>query len=429
MKNLLIKMDKDIEKSNQISIIGPQNLIGDVVISGAKNSALKLMAASVLTDDEVVIENVPKIADVFIMVKVLEAIGARVSFECNTVCIKADSITSFEAPFDLVNQMRASILVLGPLLARTGRARVALPGGCKIGMRKIDFHIQGLEKLGADFSLDRGYIEGRCGRLKGNNVSFNFPSVGATENLVMASVLADGMTVIENAAREPEIKDLADFLISMGAKIYNAGSNTITVEGVEKLHGTKYSVMPDRIESGSFAFGAAISGGDVTLKKSSEKDLKIVLEQLRQTGTQVEIKNEEINIKGTKIRSRDFITLPYPGFPTDLQAPAMALMSLSDDTSIITENVFENRFTTALELKGMGANIKIQDHHAVIKGVKNLYGHDLKVPDLRGGAALVMAALAAHGESHISDIFHINRGYEDFFGKLKNLGAKITENG
>lgn len=413
------------------TIEGPKKLNGEVQISGAKNSALKLMAASALTSEEVVIKNIPQIADVFTMAEVLEAIGVKTKFEGNSVTIDPETISSNEAPFDLVNKMRASILILGPLLARTGCAKIALPGGCKIGLRKIDYHIRGLELLGAEFKLDKGFIEANCGRLIGNRVNFFFPSVGATENLIMASVLAKGTTVVENAAREPEITDLADFLNSMGAKIHNAGTSTIVIEGVERLHGTEYEVMPDRIEAGTFAFSAAITGGEVTLNKINSDHLKLVIEVISKIGVKVEANRRQIKVKSNgQTEAKNIVTLPYPGFPTDLQAPAMALMAVAKGTSIITENVFENRFTTAEELKGMGADINIIDHHAVIKGVKELKGSDVKVPDLRGGAALVLAACRAKGNSQIKDIFHIERGYENFVDKMNRLGAEIkVDNG
>lgn len=408
-------------------IKGGQRLSGTVRVRGAKNAALKLMAAALLTDEPVLLTDVPKITDVYTMASVLEHLGARTELDYrDQVSIDASNISSFEAPYELVSQMRASIVVLGPLLARTGRARVAMPGGCNIGSRKIDLHIRGLEALGADIEFDKGFIDARAHKLKGGSVHLDFPSVGATENVLMAAVLAKGTTLIENAAREPEISDLAEMLVEMGATIEGIGSSTIRVEGVEHLLGTSHRVIPDRIESGTLLIAAAITGGDVTIEGASAEHLGMVLAKLKDAGMMVETTGDYVRVAGARpVRPIDIATLPYPGFPTDMQPQMMALLSLAEGTSVITENIFENRFIVADELSKMGCDIRADGHHVVIKGVKELRGSAVKAPDLRGGAGLVLAGLAASGVTEVADIHHIDRGYEGFEDKLRSLGADV----
>lgn len=408
------------------SITGHSHLKGQIKIQGAKNSALKLMAASILADSTTTIKNIPKIKDVFIMEKVLSTLGMTTNFIDNTLEISPPSTFITEAPYDLVNQMRASIIVLGPLLAKCGKAHVALPGGCNIGYRKIDMHLRGLEVLGAKIHSEKGFINATAKRLTGNEVILDFPSVGATENLLMASVLAKGKTVIDNVAREPEIDDLANFLKLMGAKIDGIGTARLEIEGVTSLNGIEYTVMPDRIEAGTFLIAAALTNGEIKLIDANPHHLELVISKLKNMGVLIEETSNGIYVNGkNNLNSVDIVTLPYPGFPTDLQAQIMALLSLSKGTSILTENVFENRFLVVDELNRMGADIRTEGHHAVIKGVDKLYGVPVAARDLRGGAALVLAGLAATGTTIISDIQHIDRGYQDFDLKLNSIGAKI----
>ncbi len=408
-------------------INGKKQLEGSINIKGAKNAVLKIMAASILAEGTTTIKNVPKIKDVFIMGEVLTRLGAKVDFsKKQEVTIDTTGSLNDEAPYELVRQMRASIIVLGPLVAKLGSARVAMPGGCNIGSRKIDMHIQGLKKLGAYLKVGHGYIQARTDGLKGELLPLDFPSVGATENLLMAAVLAEGLTVIENAAREPEIVDLADFLNKMGAKIDGAGTTTIEVEGVSGLNPVTYSVIPDRIEAGTFLIAGAITGGDVTVIGAREDHLELVLSKLEETGARIEQKVNGIRIvMEDRPQAVDVATLPYPGFPTDLQPQIVALLSLAEGVSIVTENIFENRFIFVDDLNRMGSDIRTEGHHAVIKGIKELTGAEVKVRDLRGGAALVLAGLAAEGTTEAADIFHIDRGYENLETKLADLGADI----
>ncbi|MDI6821899.1 MAG: UDP-N-acetylglucosamine 1-carboxyvinyltransferase [Actinomycetota bacterium] len=409
-------------------IRGSNRLVGNVTISGAKNSALKLMAASLLSEDVSVLRNVPKIKDVYTMAQVLEVLGVGVDLsQGDQVIIRPGSHLECEAPYELVSQMRASIIVLGPLLARLGRARVAMPGGCNIGSRKIDLHIRGLETLGAQIEMGHGYLEARSSELRGRLIPLDFPSVGATENLLMAATLARGVTIIENAAREPEIVDLANFLNQMGARIRGAGTSTIEVQGVKELHGSDYTVIPDRIEAGTFLVAAAITQGDLLVRNARVEHLNLVISKLKELGVQVEELPQGIRVSSQdRPQPVDIATLPYPGFPTDMQPQMMALLSLAQGTSIITENVFESRFTIVDELNRMGSNIRIRDHHVIIRGVQRLTGAPVKIPDLRGGAALVLAGLAAEGVTEVRDVHHIDRGYENFEHKLRALGADIN---
>jgi len=412
---------------SSIIVTGGRPLTGSVRVAGAKNSALKLMAAALLAPGESVIRNVPEISDVQVMAEVLEHLGARVGRDGDVLSIDAGDITSVETPYELVAQMRASIVVLGPLVARFGRARVAMPGGCNIGSRKIDMHVHGLEQLGAHIEFEHGYIEASAPEgLTGAHVILDFPSVGATENLLMAAVLASGVTTIENAAREPEIGDLVDMLVSMGARISGRGSSTLEVTGVERLEPTEHTTIGDRIEAGTFLVAGALTGGPVTVSGFDPAHLEMLLIKMRLAGCELDICGDSVTVTRTgAIRPVDVATLPYPGFPTDMQAQFMALMALAEGDSVITENVFENRFMFADELKRMGADIDIEGHRALVRGVAKLEGAPVRSPDLRGGAALVLAGLAAEGETRVTDVHHIVRGYEDFAGKLAVLGAGV----
>lgn len=410
-----------------ITVTGGRPLSGTVRVGGAKNSALKLMAAALLAPGESVIHNVPEISDVDLMARVLEGLGVRITREGHTVRIDASDITSVETPYELVAQMRASIVVLGPLVARFGRARVAMPGGCNIGSRKIDMHLHGLEHLGAEIAFEHGYIDALApGGLTGSQVILDFPSVGATENLLMASVLARGTTVIDNAAREPEIGDLVDMLVSMGARISGRGSSTLEVTGVERLEPTEHTTIGDRIEAGTFLVAGALTGGPVTVTGFDPAHLEMLITKMRRAGCTLDIAHSGVTVtRSGAIHPVDVATLPHPGFPTDMQAQFMGLMALAEGDSVITENVFENRFMFADEIKRMGADIEVEGHRALVRGVTSLQGAPVVCPDLRGGAALVLAGLVAEGETVVTDIYHIMRGYEDFAGKLAALGADI----
>ena len=411
-----------------IVVEGGPPLKGEVRVSGAKNSALKLMAASILGQGATTLHNVPLISDITVMGKVLETLGAKVSREDHTLSIDTSGVTSWETPYELVSKMRASIAVLGPLLARFGKARVAMPGGCNLGARKIDMHMVGLEALGVHFETDHGYIDATvpAGHLKGAYVVLDFPSVGATENTMMAAVVAEGETVIENAAREPEIEDLANMLNAMGACVKGAGSPTITVTGVplESLHPCEHTTVGDRIEAGTFLVGGALTGGPVTVKGIDPSFLRMALMKLSAMGCTVETGQDWITVsRSGDLCATDIQTLPHPGFPTDLQAQFMLLASVAQGSSVITENVFENRFMFAAEIGRMGANIDIEDHHAMIAGVPALQGTSVKATDLRCGAALVLAGVFAEGTTQVHKVHHIDRGYEDYVGKLASLGA------
>lgn len=408
-----------------LSIEGGARLHGRVVISGAKNSALKLMAASLLASGETVLTNVPRISDVFTMIEVLTRLGAKVSFEGSELRIDTSGPINTVAPYDLVRRMRASINVLGPLLARQGHARVAMPGGCNIGNRTIDIHERSLTQLGVSFTFDHGYLEGISTGLTGSRVVLEFPSRGATENLLTASVLADGVTVIENAAREPDILDLANFLGEMGAQVFGAGTSTIEVIGVPELVPASYEVSADPIEAGTFALAVLATKGEAELVGARPQDMEIFLEKLVIAGAQWSAIDGGIWVASNRRpMAVDFATLPYPGFPTDLQPQMMAYLTIADGTSILTENVFESRFAHVQELVRMGADVRTEGHHAVVRGVGGLQGAPVTGSDLRAGAALVVAALAAEGQSEIHDFHHVQRGYEDFAGKLTALGAK-----
>ena len=407
-------------------INGGTPLEGRVIVSGAKNSALKLMAASLLAPGKTVLHNVPLINDVYTMADVLRELGALVTIEPDRLEIDASKDLSITAPYELVRRMRASILVMGPLLARMKRARVAMPGGCNIGPRKIDFHLSGLEKLGAHIDVEHGFINVAADHLTGDVIGLDYPSVGATENLIMAACMARGRTVIESAAREPEIIDLTKFMISMGARISGAGTDTIIIDGVDELQGATHTVIPDRIEAGTYMIAAAVTGGDIEIEGANPQHLEIFISKLRAIGVEVKESDRTIRCRaGSEYSSTDIATLPYPGFPTDLQAPVIVLLSLAGGHSIVTENVFENRFVFVDELNRLGAEVRTSGHHVVVHGRRRFEGTIVEAPDLRAGAALVLAGLAASGTTEVRRIGHIDRGYENFELKLKALGADI----
>lgn len=404
-------------------------LEGTVKIDGAKNAALPIIAASLLGTEPIILEDVPNLVDVKIILKVLESLGAKVEFLSeNRVSIDSSHINSFVTDRDLMEKMRASFLVMGPLLARFGRAEAFLPGGCAIGSRPIDLHLKGFKILGALIDEEPDKISARCEKLYGDTIYLDFPSVGATQNIMMAATLAKGETIIENAAKEPEIVDLGNFLNKMGAKITGAGTSTIRIVGVEKLKGTIHTIIPDRIEASTFMIAAAITGGKVVVQNCISSHIKPVIAKLKETGAYVVVNEDEdsIFVKGAdKIKGTDIKTLPYPGFPTDVQAQFMAYLCVCEDQAKVTETVFENRFMHVEELNKMGAIIATSGKEARIAGVRQLVGAEVKATDLRAGAALVLAGLVADGTTTIGNIYHIDRGYNDFVGKMKSLGANI----
>ncbi|MFO7982056.1 MAG: UDP-N-acetylglucosamine 1-carboxyvinyltransferase [Desulfuromonadales bacterium] len=411
---------------DKIIIRGGRPLKGTVKISGAKNSALPLLFATLLAPGKHRISNVPDLRDSGTAEKLLSILGAEVERENGTFAIDASKVKSVEAPYDLVRTMRASVLVLGPLLARLGHARVSLPGGCAIGARPINLHLKGLEAMGAEITLDHGYVEARADRLRGAKIHLDIPTVGGTENLLMAATLAEGKTVIENAACEPEITELADALTQMGARIQGAGTDTITIEGVDELKPLEYEVMPDRIEAATYMAAAAITGGDVLVQGVVSGHQDAVLDKLRQTGAEVTQTPEGVRVLGPDtLHAVDIRTSPFPGFPTDVQAQFMALASVAQGTSIITESVFENRFMHVCELQRLGADIAIEGHCATVRGVRSLVGAPVMATDLRASACLILAGLAAENTTEIARIYHLDRGYEHIETKLKALGAQI----
>lgn len=411
-------------------IQGGPVLQGRVKASGAKNSVLKLMAAALLAGERCVIRNVPDIEDVRTMIELLKYVGAGVEFEDGTLRIEPVSRPRLEAPYYLVQRMRASVEVLGPLLARYGSARVAMPGGCNIGTRQIDMHLKGLTQLGAELSVSHGYIEASTGGLKGKAVSLDFASMGATENLLMASVLAKGRTVIDNAAKEPEIVDLADFLRGMGADIEGAGTSDIVIDGVDSLGGTEHEVIGDRIEAGTLLLSGAVTRGTVEVSGVDPHHLDIFTEKLREAGCSVSAGDESLEVSvPDEVSGIEISTLPYPGFPTDLQPQTLTLLATARGTSFVTENIFDNRFMVVDELNRLGADIKTMNHHAIVKGVKSLSGAPVSATDLRAGAALVLAGLVAEGVTEVYEVEHIDRGYEKFAEKLQSLGAKVSRLG
>jgi UDP-N-acetylglucosamine 1-carboxyvinyltransferase len=412
---------------DKLKITGGGRLSGQVRISGAKNSALPAMAASLLTADELVLENVPMVNDIRTTRRLLKELGAEVEFEGrSTARLKAAAIGSHEAPYELVKTMRASVLVLGPLLARTGKARVSLPGGCAIGARPIDLHIKGFEKLGANVTTEYGYVEATATKLKGATIVFEKITVTGTENLMMAAALAEGQTTLVNAALEPEITDLAGLLNGMGAKISGAGTSTITIEGVSSLHGTSHSIIPDRIETGTFLAAGAMTDSDLELTACNPGHLTSIIAKMREAGANVEEVSGNLRVRGGRwLRSTDMITREYPGFATDMQAQYMALMTQASGIALITENIFENRFMHASELTRMGANIRIDGSRAVVAGKSRLTGAKVIASDLRASASLVLAALVAEGVTLIDRIYHLDRGYEKIEEKLQSVGAQI----
>ncbi len=412
---------------------GGRKLFGEVEVSGAKNLALKLIAASLLAPGRTTLYNVPRIKDVNTMRAVMDSLGASSDFSGNTLEIDTTDIHSYTAPYELVRQMRASLVVLGPLVTRFGEAEVSAPGGCNLGLRKFNFHLDGLRALGAEIELDHGFIKATApGKLYGAEVIFDYPSVTATENVMMAAVLASGTTVVENGAREPEIVALAEFLKAMGARIEGAGTGRIVIEGVEELHPIEYAVMPDRIESGTFIMAAATTGGDVLVKNAIPEHLKMELEKLREMGADIQAAEGTPGVRvrvedPAELSSVDISTLPFPGFATDHQAQMMVLLTQASGTGIITENIFENRFRVAEELNRMGAGIDLfGGHRALVRGPKKLSGAVVQAPELRGGAALVIAGMVAEGTTVVEEAHHILRGYENFEEKLTMLGAAVA---
>lgn len=402
-------------------------LKGTVRISGAKNSALPIIAASLLGTEDVLIKDVPNLRDVDVICEVIASLGVEVErYENGRIRINASNLANFETPYELMSKMRASFLVMGPLLTRLGKAKTSLPGGCAIGTRPIDLHLKGFKALGADIEMGHGYVEAKADKLVGDRIYLDFPSVGATENIMMAAVLAEGETVIDNAAMEPEIVDLANFLNKMGADVKGAGTSSIRITGVEKLGGADHSVIPDRIEAGTFMVASAITGGDVLIENVITSHIKPVIAKLIEVGCDVYENGDKVRVVGPeRIKAVDVKTLPYPGFPTDMQAQFMSLMSVAEGTSVVIETVFENRFMHVDELKRMGADIKIDGRSAIVQGVDGLMSAPVKATDLRAGAALILAGLVAEGETEIGDIYHIQRGYDNIEEKLSKLGGKI----
>lgn len=411
---------------DKIVISGGRTLQGDIKVSGAKNAALPILASVILGGGECTVGNVPRVVDVVTMGKLVAMLGATMTNEGSRVTMKMDGLRSSEAPYDLVRTMRASVVVLGPLLARWGEATVSLPGGCAIGSRPVNLHLAGFEKMGATVTVEHGYIKATAPRLKGARICLDFPTVTGTENLMMAACLADGTTVIENAAKEPEIVDLAAFLVKRGARVAGAGTDLITIEGVNELRGADHEVIPDRIEAGTYLAAAAITGGDVCVKDCRPQHLEAVTAKLREAGAEVTESKESIRLKAsTRLKSVDVKTYPYPGFATDMQAQMMALMCVAQGTSVITETVFESRFIHVPELQRMGARIKVDGSHAVVTGTGRLSGAPVMASDLRASAGLIVAGLAAEGETEIARVYHLDRGYERIEDKLIGLGAKI----
>ncbi|MDH4193889.1 MAG: UDP-N-acetylglucosamine 1-carboxyvinyltransferase [Nitrospirota bacterium] len=411
---------------DQIRITGGVALRGSVEIGGAKNAALPILAAALLGGGECVIDHVPQVRDVVTMRKLLALLGVKVQEEGARVRLDAAQVQSIEAPYDLVKTMRASILSLGPLLTRLGEAKVSLPGGCAIGTRPVNLHLKGLELMGAEIQVEHGYIHAKAARLKGARIDLDFPTVTGTENLIMAACLAEGTTSLHNVAREPEITDLCAFLTKRGAKIIGVGTDTITIEGVKELHGAGHWVIPDRVEAGTYLMAGAITGGDVMVKGCVTDHLGSVLKKVQEMGVELTESSDGVRIRRSgPLKAVEVKTLPYPGFPTDLQAQMMALMSVAQGTSVISETIFEGRFLHVPELHRMGASIEVEGPHAVVKGVPLLTGAPVMASDLRASAGLVLAGLAADGETTLSRVYHLDRGYERLEEKFQALGAKI----
>lgn len=413
----------------KLVIHGGKPLQGTVRVSGAKNAVLPIIVASMLGTTQSALTEIPKLADVHTVCDVIASLGVHIEHpERDTLVIDAHELTSTTAPYDLVRRMRASFLVMGPLLARKGRAQISLPGGCSIGARPIDLHLKAFEAMGAVINLENGDIEATAPNgLKGAQIYLDFPSVGATENILMAASMADGKTVLENAAEEPEIVDLATYLNSMGANIRGAGTNVIRIEGVKELHGANHAVIPDRIEAGTFMVGAAMTQGNVFVENAISEHLKPLISKLKEVGAEVQEEIDGIRVIGHEpLRPADIKTLPYPGFPTDMQAQFMALTTICQGTSVVTETVFENRFMHVDEFKRMGAKIRIEGRSAIVEGVPRLKGASVNATDLRAGAALVLAGLVAEGETEVGYLYHIDRGYDNLVLKLQRLGADIV---
>ena len=420
----------EVTRVEQLHIVGGQQLRGQVRISGAKNAVLKLMAASLLVENECIIRNVPLIQDVLTMIEVLRSLGVELSWEEEAVLrIKPKKDLDYVAPDELVKEMRASVQVMGPLLTKIGRVKLYQPGGCVIGQRPIDLHLKGFQALGANVVEEHGYVYAEARKLKGVDIHLDFPSVGATENIMAAAILADGTTVIKNAAKEPEIIEEQNFYNRLGARIRGAGTDTIRIEGVSALRSVPvdYTVIPDRIEAGTYILAAAITGGEITLLDVIPEHFEALTSKLKESGVQIEIDGDTMKVRADRrLNPVDITVLPYPGFPTDLQPQITAVMSLADGTSLITENVFGARFRYVDEIVRMGANIRVEGRSAVVKGVKRLTGAGVIAPDLRAGAALVLAGLAAEGKTVIEGVHYIDRGYERIEEKLSALGAEIT---
>ena len=411
---------------DKIFVQGGRKLSGEVRISGAKNAALPILVASLLCDGPNTFTNVPDLMDIRSTIDLLTHLGAGCSRDGHTVCVDGGGLNNHEAPYDLVRKMRASILVLGPLLARLKKARVSLPGGCAIGARPINLHLKALECLGARIELAHGYVEAACDRLKGADIYFDVVTVTGTENIMMAAALAEGTTVLRNAAREPEIKALADVLNRMGAKIQGGGTSELTIHGVDRLHPIEAAIIPDRIEAGTFMAAAALTGGDVTITGAEAEHVKAVIHKLKLTGAQIDVSADGIRVQGAdSIASVDVKTLPYPGFPTDMQAQFMVLMSIARGTSLISETIFENRFIHVSELHRMGADIIISGNTALVKGVKALSGAPVMATDLRASASLILAGLVADNTTVVNRVYHLDRGYEAMEKKFERLGAAI----
>jgi UDP-N-acetylglucosamine 1-carboxyvinyltransferase len=416
---------------DKIVVQGGRRLQGEVSVSGSKNAALPLLISSLLTAEACVYRNIPHLADIRTTLRLLNGLGVTVDREAwdagsAELTLRGDRVNHFEAPYDLVKTMRASFLVLGPLVARFGQARVSAPGGCAIGMRPINLHLKGLAEMGAAIEQVHGYVEAKAKKLKGAKILLDVPSVGATENLIMAATLAEGTTVIENAAREPEIEDLATALNNMGAKVDGAGRDVVHIEGVDALHGLTHRVIPDRIEAGSFVIAGALIGGDVRVTGARPEHLEAFLIKLKEAGVMLETDANSVRVRGNgKIKSVDVTTLPYPGFPTDLQAQMMVLMSVANGVSVITETIFENRFMHALELDRMGTDIRLEGNRAVVRGVRELSGAPVMATDLRASVSLILAGLVANGTTEVARVYHLDRGYEQIERKLSKLGAGI----
>ncbi|ACQ52947.1 UDP-N-acetylglucosamine 1-carboxyvinyltransferase [Clostridium botulinum] len=413
---------------DKIVVNGGSQLKGDVNISTAKNSVLPIIAGSILSGNKCVIDNAPMLEDVFVIGEILKSISAKVNIDevSNRVIIDSEPVDNLEPDSDLVKKMRASFLLMGPMMSRFGRFKISLPGGCNIGTRPIDLHLKGFTALGAKVNIGHGYVEAVADKLIGNKIYLDFPSVGATENIMMASVMAEGETIIENAAEEPEIEDLGRFLNSIGANIIGAGTDTVRIIGVNELKGTTHRPIYDRIEAGTFMIAAAITKSRIKINGVIEEHLKPIIAKLTEMGVDIKIKGETAIVDGRKVLNPvDIKTMPYPGFPTDMQAQMMALLATIKGTSIITETIFENRFMHVSEMKRMGADVKIDGRSAVIEGVSKLTGTEVKATDLRAGAALILCALAAEGKTEITDVYHIDRGYVKIEEKLNKLGANI----